>query len=139
MTHLLLQDVTQEWPDGSCAQGEGCRKGQGASEPSQSLPFSPDLEFTDPVLLGFYGGFTTQACLVNSLAIGDWFSIQPLSPPRMLEGVRLKVPVTWLVPQATCPPSLGAFQNLPLGAVCQKGRRRPIVTGPVSKYSDIGG
>lgn len=49
-----------------------------------------------------------------------------------MRGGGLKVPTTRLVPRATCPlpPSLGAFQNSPVGALCQKGRRRPDVTGP---------
>lgn len=35
-----------------------------------------------PVLLDFYESFITESWLIKSLAIGDWFSFQPLPAPR---------------------------------------------------------
>lgn len=44
-----------------------------------------------PVPLGVYGSFVTKVWLIKSLAIGNWFNLQPLSPPGR-SGVGLKVP-----------------------------------------------
>ena len=44
----------------------------------------------DPILLGFYGGFTAQARHMKSLAMGDGSNLQPLSPPWR-SGCRAKV------------------------------------------------
>ena len=50
-----------------------------------TLPISPHVHqcrsSLNPVLLGFYEGFITLAWLIKSLAFGDWFNLQPLSPP----------------------------------------------------------
>ena len=39
---------------------------------------SPNCKFSGPLLLPFYGGFRTRACMIKSLAISDWFYLQPL-------------------------------------------------------------
>lgn len=40
----------------------------------------------NPALLVLYRDFITQAWLIKSLAIGDWLSLQPLSPPLKVSG-----------------------------------------------------
>ena len=47
----------------------------------------------------FCGSFTTLSWLINSLAIGDWFNLQSLSPPRRLVAeslLRMKCLKSWL-------------------------------------------
>lgn len=71
--------------------------GTGSFHVSPHAPSSPALPvFTDPealnqVLLGFYGGITTQARLINPPATGDRFYLQPLAP-CWRSGVGPKVP-----------------------------------------------
>lgn len=50
-----------------------------------------------PSFLGFYGRFITQASLINSLAIGDWFNLQPIFPPRKTGGgAESSNPLFWI-------------------------------------------
>lgn len=41
-------------------------------------PFSPAWKLSKATLLGFYGGFITQICLIKSLPIGNQFNLLPL-------------------------------------------------------------
>lgn len=47
---------------------------------SSQLPMFNPPDSLNPVLIGFYGGLITQAGLNKSLAIGDQFNLQYLSP-----------------------------------------------------------
>ena len=58
---------------------QGTGKGRTASSSSTG---SPARKLSKPPPLGFYGGFTAKAWLIKSLVTGDWFNIQPLSPPQ---------------------------------------------------------
>lgn len=73
------------------------RWGLGPSPPSPGAPLLQHLhlltiqKLTTAVLWGFSEGFITSAGLINSLAIGDWLNLQPLSLPWG-QGVGLKLP-----------------------------------------------
>lgn len=60
---------------GELCMGQVCRKGQGASEPSQSPLLSGSRvhrpEASEPCAPGSDGGFVTRAHFLDSLATGD--------------------------------------------------------------------
>lgn len=82
-------------------------------------PLSPNLhvltnwEAPWTLSLGVYGGFSTQAWLNNSLAMGDWAQSWVALPCPEGKGVGLKVPTSnHSVGSTGCLlPSLGAFQR----------------------------
>ena len=84
--------------------GQGMGKEWGSSCPfqvqhsSQISTCSPTGKLSELVLLGFYGGFITQAWLIKSLA-----NLQPLTPPPVTE--RSNLLFTWLVQLVTSTPS----------------------------------
>lgn len=64
---------------------------------------SPTGDLSEPLLLGFYGGFITQAWLIKSLAIGDWFNLKaPLHSPE-IRGWYWKFWPSRLIPLAASP------------------------------------
>lgn len=68
------------------------------------------------ILLGFHGGFITQARWIKSLTIGDWFSLQPLFPRRRSErrDWKLKLSNHMVGSPGKQPPSSGVVQKSPL-------------------------
>lgn len=70
-----------------------------------SLPRSPRVHqprsSPNPFLLGFHGGFVTQAWLIKSLAVGDNF--HPLSPTQKSAGGTESSNLQWLAPLAISP------------------------------------
>ena len=80
------------------------------------------LELT---ILGFHGGFITEAWSIKSLA-SDWVNLQPLSSSWKSGGggtESYNPLIIWLVPLATSPHWLGAFQNSPHKHKPSCGRR----------------
>ena len=66
---------------------------------SPTLHMFTNLEALQSLSSSFYGSFTTLSWLITSLAIGDWFNLQSLSPPRRLVAaslLRMKCLKSWL-------------------------------------------
>lgn len=53
---------------------------------------SPTQKLCEPVLLGFYGGFITQGCLIKSLVIDNRLTLQPFFLPLDVRWLVLKPP-----------------------------------------------
>ena len=82
------KDLTQEWPDGRDAQSKVWGRSLGLSHPlwAGHAPQSPGVQqlrsSPNPILLGFYGGFTIKAWWRKSLtSASDWTS-SPSPPSR---------------------------------------------------------
>ena len=104
--------------------GQGQKKRCGVSMTSlrATVPKAPCVHWPrsslNPVLLGFYEGFTTQAWWIKPLAIGNQFCLQPLFPSwGQRSGIESSNPLlTWLVLLATGPyPWVRPQNTLPQG------------------------
>lgn len=78
-------------------------KGYETFTPSPGAPHSPKSSCVHQPGLSpnsiIYGGFIPSAWLINSTAIGNWFNLQPVSPPlKDKGGTESSSPwITWLV------------------------------------------
>lgn len=132
LDYWFIINRTQEQPNGRDAQGRGVWEGQVASMPSQGVLFflkvstcSPTWRLSlNPVLLAFYGDFITQACLINSLAIGNSFSLQLLCPPEVWVGLEVPSP----------DPVVCFFGSQPHSSVLPKSRVTNIIKDTTSVF-----